>query len=184
MQHVTRQLAAIQLLQVQTIQKHKKSWSFRGRYLRRKLRIPILPNEERGEERVFYVELEAKGGRVTQRDQKVVAVHIVETPEEAVLAEEKSSGEESVSFDSGTKEVRGIKSSGSFNVTSRNSMDLTMADKVTLNLSSGGGNKKMEGERWSVKIAGSAARKATWKCVSRKDSRFFRSIDFPIRQKT
>ena len=80
----------------------------------------------------------------SQEDQKVVAVHIVETPEEAVLAEEKSSGEESVSFDSGTKEVRGIKSSGSFNVTSRNSMDLTMADKVTLNLSSGGGRKWKE----------------------------------------
>ena len=107
------------------------------------LRIPILPNEDRGEERVFYVGLEAKGGQIAE-DQKVVAVHIVETPEEAVLAEEKSSGEESVSFDSGTKEVRGIKSSGSFNVTSRNSMDLTMADKVTLNLSSGGGRKWKE----------------------------------------
>ena len=107
------------------------------------LRIPILPNEDRGEERVFYVGLEAKDGQIAE-DQKVVAVHIVETPEEAVLAEEKSSGEESVSFDSGTKEVRGIKSSGSFNVTSRNSMDLTMADKVTLNLSSGGGRKWKE----------------------------------------
>ena len=108
-----------------------------------KMCIRDRPNEDRGEERVFYVGLEAKGGQIAE-DQKVVAVHIVETPEEAVLAEEKSSGEESVSFDSGTKEVRGIKSSGSFNVTSRNSMDLTMADKVTLNLSSGGGRKWKE----------------------------------------
>ena len=42
------------------------------------------------------------------------------------------------------RKSKGINSSGSFDVTSRNSMDLTMADKVTLKLSSGGGRKWKE----------------------------------------
>lgn len=99
--------------------------------------IPLLPQEEREGEKIFYIGLKSKGGQVVS-GQELITVHITGSQAEAMAAAARSTDPEteSVSVNTGTVTASGYNSSKS--LTLATNVNLSLADRLTVTVNSTG----------------------------------------------